>query len=327
MNTNIAIVRRNGLGDFIAGTVPLYNCMVEDYGDNCFLWFFMSSSNYPLFKYFIDENKAKLAVFNKGNKYLSVISMACKNRGSVDKGYLTVPDYPKLTGLFLFLLGAKNIYGYLNKGWLSKFTINKGVYNSEAYADESKHVALLNLQLYNPKIDKIEKRWFPKFNKSKISKFDISIPGPYLMVELSNNRKCSQLETQKIVDIVLALRKHFVFTVLITAKCSDKSKVENLSSILNENSIANFFYATNDLDSYISFINKADVFLVGDGGIGHMAGALDKYVVSLYGKTSVDRWGILSDKAIILYDKDNVNNIQNERIIEGLYRCFKMLNN
>ena len=61
MNTNIAIVRRNGLGDFIAGTVPLYNCMVEDYGDNCFLWFFMSSSNYPLFKYFIDENKAKLA--------------------------------------------------------------------------------------------------------------------------------------------------------------------------------------------------------------------------------------------------------------------------
>lgn len=27
---NIAIVRRNGLGDFIAGTLPMYYCMKED---------------------------------------------------------------------------------------------------------------------------------------------------------------------------------------------------------------------------------------------------------------------------------------------------------
>ena len=29
-NSGVAIVRRNGLGDFIAGTVPLYNYIVEN---------------------------------------------------------------------------------------------------------------------------------------------------------------------------------------------------------------------------------------------------------------------------------------------------------
>lgn len=29
-DSRVAIVRRNGLGDFIAGTVPLYNYIVEN---------------------------------------------------------------------------------------------------------------------------------------------------------------------------------------------------------------------------------------------------------------------------------------------------------
>ena len=119
--------------------------------------------------------------------------------------------------------------------------------------------------------------------------------------------------------------QHLDFTVLITAKAADSIKVEHLSSMFIDNNISNFSYITSDLDDYIAYVNKADIVLVGDGGLGHIAGALDKYVVALYGRTSVKQWGILSDKAVILYDKDDVNNIDDERIVKELCSFFEKL--
>ena len=37
----VAIIRRNGLGDFIAGTVPLCNYLVEKYNGNVKFFFFV----------------------------------------------------------------------------------------------------------------------------------------------------------------------------------------------------------------------------------------------------------------------------------------------
>lgn len=325
MKRTIAIVRRNGLGDFIAGAIPLYNCMLEENKENYEFHFFLSTMNYHLFKYFANESKDKMVVFDSGNKYFSIVSMAYKYRRMFDKGYLTMPDYPKLTGLFLFLMGTKEIFGYINDSILARVTINKGIKNADAYTENSKHIGLLSIQLYDSKIQKIEKRWYPKFNQSKIKTFDINIKGPFLMVELSNNRQSSQLSIEKICKIIRKLRAQQVFTVLITAKSKDESKANFLRDILTENDLDIFIYITNDLDSYISYINKADVLLVGDGGLGHISGALNKYVVALYGGTSVERWGILSDKAIILYDKRNVNNISDDIIINELNYCFDSL--
>lgn len=324
---NIAIVRRNGLGDFIAGTLPMYYCMKEDNigGKNRF-FLFLSKSNFPLFKYFIEDENTIVERFHKGNKYLSMIMTAIKYRKIIDVGYLTIPDYPKLTGLFLLLMGVKIRYGYINNSCIPRLTINKGIEDLEAFKGRDKHVALFNLQLYKPQIEKIEKRWYPKFNQSKIKDFNLEINGPFLMVELSNSKNNNQLKNEKIFKILLDLKSHFEFTVLITAMPKDISKSQDLIDKLNNAAIKNYFYCTDDLDKYISYVNKADVVLVGDGGLGHISGALGKYIVALYAKTSVKRWRILSDKAVILYDDKDVNNISNKKIIKELCSCFLSIN-
>ena len=72
------------------------------------------------------------------------------------------------------------------------------------------------------------------------------------------------------------------------------------------------------LDDPLSLINQTDAFLLGDGGMGHIAGALDKSGVAVYGETSVKRWAVLSDKVTHFYDKEDVNNIDFCLIEESL---------
>ena len=72
------------------------------------------------------------------------------------------------------------------------------------------------------------------------------------------------------------------------------------------------------LDDLLSLINQTDVFLLGDGGMAHIAGALDKSGVAVYGETSVKRWAVLSDKVTHFYDKEDVNNIDFCLIEESL---------
>ena len=169
MVKNIAIVRRNGLGDFIVGAIPLYNCILENSRESYVFYFFLSTLNFPLFKYFVDEDIDKMAVFEAGNKYFSIISMAYKYRNRIDEGYLTMPDYPKLTGLFLFLMGVKDIYGYINKSLLARFTINRGTRSFDAYTSASEHIALLSIQLYDKNINKIafNEYYYQKYEQSK----------------------------------------------------------------------------------------------------------------------------------------------------------------
>ncbi len=72
------------------------------------------------------------------------------------------------------------------------------------------------------------------------------------------------------------------------------------------------------LDDLISLINQVDIFLLGDGGMAHIAGALDKPGVAVYGETSIKRWAVLSDKVTHLYDKEDVNNIDLNLITKSL---------
>ena len=71
---------------------------------------------------------------------------------------------------------------------------------------------------------------------------------------------------------------------------------------------------------FIAFVNKADVVLCGDGGLGHIAGALDKKVVAVYGRTLVKRWAVLGERVIHIYDPEDIG--QNE---PGSIRCQEKL--
>lgn len=309
----IVMVRRTGLGDFIAGMVPVCNLLKKKYG-NVEFHLFMSKRNAELVKYFFPED-VYIYIWTSGNKYIQAINLGLKYRKiNPDIGLSPIPDWPKLNNLFLFLIGAKERYARVNQKLLSRIFINHPLKMDDDMI-HSYHVGLGSLKVYDSSINNIEQELLPRFNKSLIPDFNTELTGPFIMVEVSNNRITSQLSNEKMARILNDLINIKKFAVFITAKTEDKKKAENLKSMLNMESE---IYINPDIHKFISFVNKADIVLAGDGGLGHIAGALNKKIVAVYGQTSIERWGILGGKVEHLYDPVDVNNIDDTIIKKAL---------
>lgn len=305
------MIRRTGLGDFIAGMVPVCNYLQHIY-DKCDFYFFMNDRNTELVKYFFPD--AHVYCIPKGNKYFQTLKTALKYRYiRPDIGFSPMPDYPKLNNSFLFLIGAKERYGRVTN-ILSK-TVNHPYYcsNDELYQNS---VALCSLKFLDHNIKKVSDGVYPEFNQALIKPYKCEYADKiHIMVEVSNNRATSQLSNQKTAEILNSISNNHPFSVLITAKESDYAKADELKFLLTMNAE---IYTTPNIHDFISYVNAADIVLCGDGGLGHIAGALNKKTVALYGKTSVEHWGIIGHNIIHLFDKNNVNNIPDNKITEAL---------
>lgn len=308
----VVLIRRTGLGDFIAGMVPICNYLQGVYG-KCDFYFFMNDRNAELVKYFFPDAHI-YCIPQKGNKYIKTLKTALKYRSiKPDIGFSPMPDYPKLNNLFLYLIGAKERYGRVTS------VISKAVNHPYSCTEDDLYknsVALCSLKFFDHNIKKVPYEVYPNFNQSLIKPYTYLCPGKiHIMVEVSNNRATSQLSNCKTADVLNALADSTQFSVLITAKESDHSKAEDLKSLLKVNAE---IYITPNIHDFISYVNAADIVLCGDGGLGHIAGALNKRVVALYGRTSVDHWGILGHNVRHLYNSTDVNNINNQSIIGAL---------
>lgn len=314
----IAIIRRNGLGDFIAGTVPLCNYLVEKYNGGVKFYFFMSSRNIGIAKYFFPNSFSIL--IPDGNKYFEHILTALKYRGiEPDLGIIPVPDYSKLSSVFMKLLGAKDIYGNTKDSLIARCLINHPctIYDEKPY--EKFHVSIRSLNLVNNNFTAIPKRYYPNISQSMVASFQLNdaICDTYVMVEVSNNRDYSQLSIEKTARILNSFYRDLKFVTLITGKSQDYIRANRLQALLDSKSE---FHVTKSLDEFIAYVNRSTYVLAGDGGLGHIAGALGKRLVCLYGVTPVERWGVLGGKVVHLLDASNVNNISDNEIISALRR-------
>lgn len=307
----IVVIRRNGLGDFIAGTVPVCNFLQNKYGE-CEFHFFMSEINFELVKYFFP--KAHVYCIPKGNKYIQTLKTALKNRHiKARTGFSPMPDYPKLCSIFLYAIGTKYRYGRKTSSIFTKL-FNKAYINSIKNIN-CKHVGLCTINFFDKDIQEIDRDFYPKFGKEMIKKHIPKNEGIQIMVEVSNNRPPSQLSITNTVKILNSTFKKYTFCVLITAKKKDFNKANELKKLLK---MPTEIYVTDNIHDFISFVDAAEIVLCGDGGLGHIAGALGKKVVALYAVTSIIHWGILGFDVIYLYDNENVNNIESEKIINAL---------
>ena len=303
------------LGDFIAGTVPVCNYILAHYQDVQF-YFFMDEYNASIVKYFFPDNSIIVKI-RKGNPYFNLIKLAIKYRSlNFDVGISPVPCRPRLNNLFLFILNCSQRFGPTNKKLISKLTLN------HKYIDNpSIHVGLSSLRMVVGNSISLSNKLYPLMRQDIIKPYKL---GPEtsqaklkILVEVSNNRASSQLDLAKIAIILNTLLTSYRFVVLISAKINDADKAYQLSMLLNTTSEIGM---TTNFDDFISYVHMANIALVGDGGLAHILGALNKKVVALYGKTSVYRWSILSDANTTrhLYDSININNISNEDIINEL---------
>lgn len=315
----IAIIIRNALGDFIAMTMPLCNYLESLYGECDFYFFYPDKTirNKELIQYFFP--KAHIFPNPPGNTYFQRFRLALKCRWiKPDIGISTVLNYPKTNSLFLFTIGTKERYARVaNK--LTSSLINHPYICADISKLRDRPIGLCSLQVFDPSIKEISHNLYPQFDTSKIPQHNLKYPGKALLVEVSNSKTFCQLSNTKCAAILNSLYKKHAFSILISAKSQDYKKAIELQNLLVMHSEIQISSTIRD---FISFINAADIVLTGDGGLGHLAGALNKKIVALYSRTSPKYWGILGYNVTHLYDAKNVNSIRNEVILLALSRYF-----
>ena len=311
----IVIIIRNYLGDFITMAVPLCNHLQSIYCKCDFYFFYPDKDikNKEIIKCFFPN--AHIFPTPSGNRYVQRFKMAIKYRCiKPDIGISTVLNYPKTNSLFLFTIGAKERYVRVANKFTSKL-LNHPFICSDIRKLHNQPIGLCSLQVFNQNIKEIPQNSYPLFDKNKIKPYNPKYSGLKILVEVSNSKHFCQLSNVKCAEILNELYEKHKFSLLISAKDQDYDKAVDLQNKLIMNSE---IHISPTIDNFISFVNASDIVLTGDGGLGHISGALNKKIVALYSRTSVQHWGIITHDVIHLYDPDDINNISNEVITSAI---------
>ncbi|MDX7989330.1 glycosyltransferase family 9 protein [Xenorhabdus sp. 12] len=313
----IAILRRNGLGDLVC-TQPLIKFLQKEYPD-AEINLFINPDNIELAHHLTPD--IKINIIPKGNKYLSTLKTALKFRQEkFDMAISAKPTPMKLNNLFLWLLGAKKRYAVVSDNqWHSKL-INHPVSKEQV---NGHHQALKVLRIFSPAETELSPSFFPYITLNKTNN---SINFPTILFSVSNNRKNSLINNEKLNLIAQKTRARYPNAEFIISSLNkDILLAEDLKSRIGNNCKV---VISSSLGEFLTLLNDTTLIVVGDGGICHLAAALQKKLVALYGITKPENWAPLADKdnCITLYDPENVNNIDLDKVCESIFSLLEKSN-
>ncbi|PHM73540.1 glycosyltransferase family 9 protein [Xenorhabdus kozodoii] len=312
----IAILRRNGFGDLIC-TQPLIKFLHKTY-PNAEISLFIDPGNAELAHYLCPE--INVHIIPKGNKYLSIIKTALAfRRKKFDIAISAKPTPMKLNNLFLWLLGAKERYAVVNEQQWHSRLINSPVKQEQV---NGYHQALKVLRTFSPGENKLSPELFPyiKFNKTLQT---IEQQSPMILFSVSNNRKYSLINNERLTLMANKIIENYPDAkFFISSYKQDISLAEDLSARIGKNSEV---IVSDSLGSFLTLLNSMTLIIVGDGGICHLAAALQKKCVAFYGVTRPANWAPLAteDQCITLYDPKDVNDIDLDKVYPAIFSLLK----
>ncbi|HEX2579179.1 MAG TPA: glycosyltransferase family 9 protein [Rhabdochlamydiaceae bacterium] len=303
----IGIVRRNGLGDLLC-VMPLVRLCKQRF-PGCQVTLFVDERGAPLVPYLegIDQT---IVLPSLPNKYVSFLKTAWENRyKKFDLLISAKPSPMKLLNLFLYFLRGKKRIAYVDKAWHSRLINEPRPYDPK----EERHQMVKSLRLLDPSFESVPAALRPRLRVSPSFQFDQKT----LLVSVTNNRLGSTLDMDKTQRILNQIKKPF--KLIINCQPADFDRAKLLAKGL---SIPSEVTPTPSFKTFISLIASVDAFFIGDGGIMHLAAALDKPQVVLFGGTKMWEWAPLSEKAICLGDAHNVNFIPEEAIVQAVEKII-----
>ncbi|CDG87316.1 glycosyltransferase family 9 protein [Xenorhabdus bovienii] len=134
------------------------------------------------------------------------------------------------------------------------------------------------------------------------------------MASVSNNRIKRLISNEQLALIVCKIAERYpTAKFIISALPNDIHLAENLILRISKNSQ---IVISNSLNEFLILLNNMTLIVVGDGGICHLAAALQKKLVALYGVTKPENWAPLAAEEICisLYDPEDVNNINLDKV-------------
>ncbi|MCC8458274.1 glycosyltransferase family 9 protein [Photorhabdus aegyptia] len=311
----IAILRRNGLGDLIC-TQPLIKYLQYKF-PIAEIHLFLESNNNELADYLCPE--VTTHIIPKGNKYITTLGAASKWRKlHFDIAISAKPTPMKLNNLFLWLLGAKKRYAVTQSHQWHEKLIN---YPTCPQHIKGYHQSLKILKTFDSEINKLSSELLPKISSQYL--LPIKQHGsPTILFSVSNNRQSSCITHERIALIAQKIRNYFPdVRFIISTLRHDRSHAEKLLAMIGDRTQ---IVECQSLHSFLSLLNSTDLIIVGDGGICHLAAALNKKLVTLYGVTKPENWAPLAseNQCVTLYDPQNVNNIPLEDIYQAVFKLL-----
>ncbi len=308
---HIAIFRRNGLGDVLCSIPLVLRC--KELMPKAKVTLFLEKSGFLLAPYLKGPDEIAL-IPPGGNKYLALARLAWQRRFEPFDLAISAKTSPmKLMNLSLLALRATYRAAYIEGKWHEKFINQPKIYEKDVCI----HQALQTIHLIDPKMSEVAQKFYPKLHSVKKEKL---FEKKALLISVSNNRASCILDLERLASLLNALALHQVFAVAISCLSKDFVKAEKLSLLLR---MQNKIFVTEKFSQFLTLLNSADAIFAADSGIVHLAAALEKPSLCLFGGTKVEKWGPLSEKAIVLPHPDHIMEIPEELILNSLSRLLQ----
>lgn len=192
--------------------------------------------------------------------------------------------------------------------------------------EPNSHISTSVLNVVFSEFHEVPEHLYPKLhlpknqktsNTPELNKFLEKNETPLILISASNNREYSFPGIALYSDLLNTLHDERKFRALISCKTEDRIVAHAIQHRLNAPSC---LVNSTDMGEYLKLLSLADLVFVGDGGIMHMAAALDKKQVVLFGRTRVVEWQPLSKKAVCLAHPTHVSKIDKQEILRALIK-------
>lgn len=308
----IAIIRRNGLGDLLC-TMPLLS-YCRRVAPQAQITLFVDRRNSALVPYL--QGFDRCVVLPRGNKYWAAFHTGITHwHPRFDIAIAAKPTPMKLLNFSLWAMRAKHRLAVVDHSWHARL-VNCPV-PAEELPHRSMHQALALLKMVCPGMKSVDPDLYPRLKVKDSTYARPASQAPLILISVTNNREYSWPGITGYREILNRLAQKNEFRVAISCEPRDSANAYALAANLKAPSIV---MPSRHLGELIATLGEVDMAFIGDGGLMHIAAALDVPQLALFARTDPTHWHPLSRKAVWLSDESHVRNISQDAILEALQK-------
>jgi ADP-heptose:LPS heptosyltransferase len=327
----ILFIRRDNIGDLIC-TTPAIHAVREKYPD-AKIGILVNTYNADVVRnnpdideIYVYEKAKHVPEKNKFSVWLDNLKVLIKIRKEQYDVAIGCGAYSPRLARYTFLTGATARIGYLPKTIDKSKSYNIPLHEPEKPLHEVERIFnLLSPLSINGAPSSL--RIFPVDEEvQKVKDFlnasNVAVEKPIIAFHISSRRPENRWPVDKFIELGnLIIKKHNANIMLLWSPGSKKNPYhpgddENAEIIMNSVESKPTAYKTTRLRELIAALSLSDIVVCCDGGAMHIAAALGKPIVTIWGSTNPDRWRPWGVKHVILQDESKkAENISIETVL------------
>ena len=336
--SKILFIRRDNIGDLVC-TTPSIRAVREKYPDAKIGILVNTynadavSNNPDIDKVYIYEKAKHAPDKNKLSVWRSNLKVLLKIRKETYDVAIGCGAYSPRLARYTLLTGAKTRIGYLKKGMAKSKLYNMPLYDPEKKLHEvEKTYNLLTPLGIDGKPSEL--RIFPETREvNKVKDFLISSgfpkEKPVIAFHISSRRPENRWPAQRFIELANLISANYAAAILLlwspgseknVYHPGDDEKAELIIKALKPKPAA---YKTTSLRELIAALSVSSLVVCCDGGAMHIAAALGKPIVTIWGSTSPDSWAPWGTRHIILRKDRNAADISVEDAFTAVSTLLK----